>query len=255
MASVVIDHHLLRDVLVGERPADLGGLAPGGLATTGLWLLRLCSSLAEPSVVGKLSAPVVGLPAGLQAKFRAQLTSLPAEIEVLPLREREGNRDHAARLTPVFAELHYPPCALALGHTSTAALFNNAGRPAQNQTAILEWVVDDVDAEYERLKPIVSNWEQDPTLMPWGNRSILFRDPDGNLVNLFTPATPDAIKRFRGQSQPHPGPVILGAVSAPQRRSFPSSPSAITVLRLGDAEVEWAAVARARGPRRERASG
>jgi hypothetical protein len=35
--------------------------------------------------------------------------------------------------------------------------------------------------------------------MPWGNRSILFRDPDGNLVNLFTPATEDAIKRFRRQ--------------------------------------------------------
>lgn len=33
--------------------------------------------------------------------------------------------------------------------------------------------------------------------MPWGNRSILFRDPDGNLVNLFTPVTEEAIKRFR----------------------------------------------------------
>jgi hypothetical protein len=26
----------------------------------------------------------------------------------------------------------------------------------------------------------------EPTTMPWGNRSLLFRDPDGNLVNLFT---------------------------------------------------------------------
>jgi catechol 2,3-dioxygenase-like lactoylglutathione lyase family enzyme len=100
-------------------------------------------------------------------------------------------------LAPVFAELHYPSCTLALGHTSTAALFNNAARPAHNQTAVLEWVVDDVDAEYERLRPIVSEWEQEPTLMPWGNRSILFRDPDGNLVNLFTPATDHAINRFR----------------------------------------------------------
>jgi catechol 2,3-dioxygenase-like lactoylglutathione lyase family enzyme len=103
----------------------------------------------------------------------------------------------ADRPAPVFAELHYPSCTLALGHTSTAALFNNAARPAHNQTAIFEWVVDDVDAEYERLRPIVSQWEQEPTLMPWGNRSILFRDPDRNLVNLFTPATDDAIDRFR----------------------------------------------------------
>lgn len=104
----------------------------------------------------------------------------------------------ADRPAPVFAELRFPSCALALGHTSTARLFNNAALPAENKTAIIEWVVDDVDAEYERLKPVVSVWEQEPTLMPWGNRSILFRDPDGNLVNLFTPVTEDAITRFRG---------------------------------------------------------
>jgi hypothetical protein len=32
--------------------------------------------------------------------------------------------------------------------------------------------------------------------MPWGNRSLLFRDPDGNLVNFFTPATPEAVAKF-----------------------------------------------------------
>jgi catechol 2,3-dioxygenase-like lactoylglutathione lyase family enzyme len=105
----------------------------------------------------------------------------------------------ADRPAPVFAEFRYPTCTLALGHTSTARLFNNAARPAANETAIIEWMVDDVDAEYNRLRPIVSNWEQEPTLMPWGNKSILFRDPDGNLVNLFTPTTEDAIKRFRRQ--------------------------------------------------------
>ena len=103
----------------------------------------------------------------------------------------------ADRPAPVFAELRFPSCTLALGHTSTAALFNNAARPAHNTTAIIEWVVDDVETEYERLLPVVSEWEQEPTLMPWGNRSILFRDPDGNLVNLFTPATEEAIERFR----------------------------------------------------------
>lgn len=102
----------------------------------------------------------------------------------------------AERPAPVFAELRSPSCALALGHTSTAALFNDAARPAQNQTAIIEWVVDDVDAEFERLRPVVEEWEQKPTLMPWGNRSMLFRDPDGNLVNLFTPATEEAVARF-----------------------------------------------------------
>lgn len=67
---LVIDDHLLRDVLVGDRPSDLGGVAAGGIATTGLWLFRLCSSLADPNVAGKLSAPVAALPEVLQAAFR-----------------------------------------------------------------------------------------------------------------------------------------------------------------------------------------
>jgi hypothetical protein len=53
-----------------------------------------------------------------------------------------------------------------------------------------------VDNEFERLKMLVSEWVQEPTTMPWGNRSILFRDPDDNLVNLFTPVTEEAVKRF-----------------------------------------------------------
>ena len=87
MAVIVVDDHLLRDVLVGDRPLDVGGLGTDGIATTGLWLFRLCSSFADPAVAGKLSAPVAALPDELQAGFRAQLTALPPEVTVLPLRD------------------------------------------------------------------------------------------------------------------------------------------------------------------------
>ncbi len=87
MSSVVIDDHLLRDVLTGERPRDLGGLATA-LATTGLWLFRLSSSWAAPEVVGKLSAPVAALPVEQQDRFREQLIALPDEIDVLHLRQQ-----------------------------------------------------------------------------------------------------------------------------------------------------------------------
>ena len=100
---------------------------------------------------------------------------------------------------PVFAELRLPSCTIAFGAAQTAQLFNNAARPADNHTVIIEFQVDDVDKEYERLKTLASEWVQEPTTMPWGNRSILFRDPDGNLVNLFTPVTEEAIKRFSSQ--------------------------------------------------------
>jgi catechol 2,3-dioxygenase-like lactoylglutathione lyase family enzyme len=105
----------------------------------------------------------------------------------------------AVRYTPVFAELIMPSFTLAIGHTQTTQLFGEgSARPADNHTIIIEFRVDDVDSEYKRLKPLVSDWVQKPTTMPWGNRSILFRDPDGNLVNFFTPVTEDAIKKFNG---------------------------------------------------------
>jgi hypothetical protein len=86
VSTVVIDDHLLRDVLTGDRPPDLDGLATG-LATTGLWLFRLTSSFAAPGTVGKLSAPVKALPPSMQEQFCAQLISLPTDIEILHLRD------------------------------------------------------------------------------------------------------------------------------------------------------------------------
>jgi predicted enzyme related to lactoylglutathione lyase len=103
----------------------------------------------------------------------------------------------ATRYTPQFAEVVTPAATLAIGHTDTVQLFGaGSARPADNHTAIIEFRVDDVDGEFERLKGFVTDMVQQPTTMPWGNRSLLFRDPDGNLVNLFTPVTADALPKF-----------------------------------------------------------
>lgn len=74
----------------------------------------------------------------------------------------------ALRYTPVFAELRTPSCTLAVGDTATLALFNAQGvlAPAQNRTVIIEFRVEDV-----------------------------VKDPEGNLLNFFTPVTPEAIHR------------------------------------------------------------
>ncbi|MDR0358602.1 MAG: VOC family protein [bacterium] len=106
----------------------------------------------------------------------------------------------AERPAPVFAEFVSPLATLAIGHTQTVAAFGaGSAEPAANRSAILEFRVTDVDAEFARLRPHVDDWVQEPTTMPWGNRSILFRDPDGNLVNLFAPVTEEAIARFAGR--------------------------------------------------------
>jgi uncharacterized glyoxalase superfamily protein PhnB len=59
---------------------------------------------------------------------------------------------------------------------------------AKNRSVILEFKVADVDAEYRRLKGMVTTWVKPPTTQPWGTRSIYFRDPDGNLVDFYSPA-------------------------------------------------------------------
>ncbi|MFD2935119.1 VOC family protein [Spirosoma flavum] len=103
--------------------------------------------------------------------------------------------------TDDFAELQTPSATLAIGSTRTLPLFggDHVAKAADNHSAIIEFRVDDVDADYGKLANFLGDMVvQKPTTMPWGNRSMLFRDPDGNLVNFFTPITPEALKKFDG---------------------------------------------------------
>lgn len=104
--------------------------------------------------------------------------------------------------TPDFAELTTPAGTLAIGSTRTVALFGEgSAHAADDHSAIIEFLVADVDAEYVRIKESDTDeftvpFVNEPTTVPWGNRSVLLRDPDGNLVNLFTPVTPEAVAKF-----------------------------------------------------------
>jgi catechol 2,3-dioxygenase-like lactoylglutathione lyase family enzyme len=83
--------------------------------------------------------------------------------------------------------------------TGTLAIFGadaqekyipGSAQAGQNRSAILEFKVANVDAEYSRLQGVVKVWVKPPTTQPWGSRSIYFRDPDGNLVDFFTRVKP-----------------------------------------------------------------
>ncbi|MFE2374792.1 VOC family protein [Streptomyces sp. NPDC059398] len=103
----------------------------------------------------------------------------------------------AAWATEDFAELRTPHATLAIAGTRTVPLFApGSARPAENHSVIIEFLVDDVDRVHGNLGGLVGDFVSGPTTMPWGNRSLLFRDPDGNLVNFFTPVTPDAVEKF-----------------------------------------------------------
>jgi uncharacterized glyoxalase superfamily protein PhnB len=60
---------------------------------------------------------------------------------------------------------------------------------AVNKSVVLEFGVANVGQEYSRLQSVVKTWVKPPTTQPWGTRSVYFRDPDGNLVDFFTPVT------------------------------------------------------------------
>lgn len=46
--------------------------------------------------------------------------------------------------------------------------------------------VDDVDAEYKRLRNLGVDFVSPPTEWPWGAKSMHFRDPDGNIICFRT---------------------------------------------------------------------
>lgn len=94
----------------------------------------------------------------------------------------------ATRLHDLFAELRTPSGTLAIASTTTVPLLGeNAAEAGANRSIALDFRVEDVDALYAALEGVVDTFVNEPTDMPWGNRSLLLRDPDGNLVNLFTP--------------------------------------------------------------------
>jgi uncharacterized glyoxalase superfamily protein PhnB len=99
-------------------------------------------------------------------------------------------------LAPVFAEIVTPAATLAIGSAETVALWKEgSAEPGANRTAFIEFQVEDIDADYERLKDKVQLVHELKT-MPWGNKTFQFRDPEGTAVSLYMPATDAARKRF-----------------------------------------------------------
>lgn len=122
---------------------------------------------------------------------------ITANIKTLVGFFEKATNNPAIWYTEDFAEIHTTSCTLAIGSTKTISFFGEGiVQPASNNSVIIEFIVENVDDDYERIKDLTGDIIQKPTTMPWGNRSLLFRDPDGNLINFFTPVSPDAIKKF-----------------------------------------------------------
>ena len=103
----------------------------------------------------------------------------------------------AVRPAPVFAEIVTATATLAIGSAATVPLFApGSAEPAANRSAILEFLVSDVDSEYARLAASGMEFVAGPALMPWGNRVFFVRDPDHNLLEFISYA-PDDVARYQ----------------------------------------------------------
>ncbi|GGC65243.1 VOC family protein [Undibacterium terreum] len=92
-----------------------------------------------------------------------------------------------ARLADGFAEVRFEGATLAISSQQLVARFNaGAAIAAANRSAILEFEVMEVEAVSNSLLQINAEVLMPVTRMPWGNLSLLVRDPDGNVANVFS---------------------------------------------------------------------
>jgi len=154
-------------MLLAETERIRGASLPSGYA----------AMHASPNVAAWAYRMTVELPS-LDAAMLGRVTRGVAAA--LPASEDESTGFHAR-----------PPEPLdALAITSQRKLdarTPGAATPAAKRSLIVDFRVEDVDRERARLGPIVRRFVLEPTDQPWGNRAMLFRDPDGNLVNVFHP--------------------------------------------------------------------
>lgn len=86
-----------------------------------------------------------------------------------------------AALNEYYVELEAGPASVGFSRCRFTECRDRA-----DDAVMLDFLVDDVDAEYPRIAALGVEWVLPPTTQPWGNRSMIFRDPAGNLVNVFS---------------------------------------------------------------------
>ncbi len=97
MSVIVVDDHLLRDILTNQVASQFAAeLATAEVYTTNLWYLRLCRSVAT-AAGGQLTGVLDG---GQRRALGRQLIALPEDIGILPFvdvvwRMAERHTEHA----------------------------------------------------------------------------------------------------------------------------------------------------------------
>lgn len=86
--NIVLDDHLLREVLMEREPSWIRRLRRGGqLSTTGSWYYRICRALHDPDLAGSLTGPIAALPPDLRGGVIERVATLPVSIQLVSMRD------------------------------------------------------------------------------------------------------------------------------------------------------------------------
>ena len=91
-------------------------------------------------------------------------------------------------LNDAYVEFQATGSSLSISSQATMDTYGaRATTPRANRSIVLDFEVDDVDREFSRVREMPCEIVLQPTNQPWGNRSMMFRDPEGNLINFYAP--------------------------------------------------------------------
>lgn len=93
------------------------------------------------------------------------------------------------KFTEDYVEFQTPGAIISLYDEASFAKSVPKYKPGSGPGLVMvELQVANVDQEYERLHSLglKIDFLLPPTTFPWGNRSIYLRDPDGNLLNVYS---------------------------------------------------------------------
>ena len=97
--NVIVNDHLLREVLLEQEPSWLRRLRRGGgIFTTGCWYYRLCSAWHDQSITGFLSGPIAALPVELQSGVIEMVMRLPDSIGLISMHDLAWSASRLGRV-------------------------------------------------------------------------------------------------------------------------------------------------------------
>jgi len=90
-------------------------------------------------------------------------------------------------LNEYYVEVPAGPASVGFSRRRFAEFPAGEAHPAcPSGQILLDVLTDDADAQYLRIAAMGVEWIMPPKTQPWGSRSMIFRDPEGHLVNVFS---------------------------------------------------------------------